>query len=423
MADGSLRYEVAFDVKGLGETARATRNVQDLSRAVSQTTRQAVRDPGFGEVAAQAQRANLSAQQLTQALSSVARVAGAGPIAELGGHLANVVTQSQRAAGGLGLLLRSAGYVGLAVTAYQTFTAQIAEMNEEVERTAESYKKLDRSWSDFVSSYGEGLKGMTFWEDQIKLVDSLKGKLAELGRQYVDAETSKERSAIADQATRVRGMIDNVTAQPRSRRTDVEAARDAQFAEAENISMIDQFMGQRQEAERESRRQAKLRELADLGQNPEAKPRARMRARGQAIAFLGEEKGRIQKAAASFEGRAASLEGRSPEQLRDALGQQLERYRKINAIDEEIEQIRSDVRKEAQRALKSESASVSRRLGEGPAVDSLARAGLSVGAGNAGAESLRWQQASANALGRILTLMQRTAATNPAGAVALWGGS
>ncbi len=429
MADGSLRYEIAFDTKGLGETVRATRNLNDLNKAANAARSQRVLELGLAAQARSAGDATRGVNGLSQALASVARVAGAGPLAEFGNNLANVADRSGQAGGALGSFLRIAGGIGVAVTGYRLVSDQIAKMNEELDAAIGNTIRLSRAGNDAFAANSRTLGTIRTTEERTAFLADLEAQRAKIVREIADATDPKTKGQLSAQ----RQLLDVQAAQAQGLDLQSQAQREA-FGASQADDLRKRGLGAAFARDQAGAQVRNRFELA-LADTPDTIGGARTRRQ-----LLLDRSGAVggDRIAAAERIRAAERSG-SADDLAQAQGDLAEIYREeaqirlslvrenktiadLTAKEAETKaKAQADMRKEAQQALKSESAGVTRRLSEGPAVDSFARSGLFVGGGNTGAESLRWQQASANALGRILAIMQRQAATNPAGAVATWG--
>ena len=430
MSDGSLRYEIAFDVKGLGETARVTRTIKDVEAAARSVRTQRITDLGLAAQAARAGEATRGVNGLSQALASVARVAGAGPLAEFGNNLANVAERSGQAGGALGSLLRIAGGVGVAVTGFRMVTEYISKMNEELDAAIANTNRLSRSGNDALAGNSRALGAVTNTEERDAFLADLEAQRTKLVRQMADSTDTREKAQLSAQRQQLDTLATNAGALDLKTRAQQEAFQRDQENEARKRELAPAFAVDQANARKRERFELSLSETPDTLGGAQKRRQILLdqsntlsSERSQAAAALN---------AATRTGTASELEAAQrvlagvlaeEADIRLSLVRENKTIADLTAKEAEAKaKAQADVRKEAQQGLKSASANVSRRLGEGPAVDSFARSGLFVGGGNAGAESLRWQQASANALGRILGIMQRQATANPAGFAATWAG-
>lgn len=451
MPDGSLRYEVAFDVKGLGETAKVTRTIKDVEAAARSVRAQRITDLGLAAQAARAGEATQGVNGLSQALASVARVAGAGPLAEFGNNLANVAERSGQAGGALGSFLRIAGGLGVAVTGYRLITEQIDRHNEALDKAIDRTLQLGRAGNDAFARNRAGAQGLRTTEERDTFLADLEKQRTELTRKIADSTDPQEQG----QLTKQRQLLDVQATQASRVDLKTQAQVDA-FAASQTDAQRKRDLGAafaRDQAATQARNRFEL-SMADTPDTLGGAQKRRQLLLDRSENVYGDRMAAAERIRVAERTGTADDLADAQGDLAEALREQAQIARSLVAENKTIEDLtakdeeaRTKRREELNKALRERSADEARRFGGGgPEVDSFAQRGLTVaqpagralgevrqagerrsgfaspardasaaralvvGPSPAATESIRWQQASAKALERLVGLTAKLVA-------------
>ena len=406
----NLKYVLQFQTTGLG-------NVRQASAAINQVVDSAGKDSAD------------RVQGLGRALQNLGRLSGMGALGTMVAQLDQINVTAGKAGDRLGAMLRGTAYVGVAVTAYQAMKEKIAEVTREIDKQIEATNRLGRASNDTLTDGAKGLGKIESTEDRQAFIEDAEAKKKKLTRDLADTTDMRAKASIQTEINALNLLMDQAQKMELKSKAQIESFKQGQADSASRADLVadsgrdrarsrDQFGFEKQLAETQDTKQgAEQRIQLILARQNDLQGR---KDRGTGEIRDATTNGKPEELSRLLQERA-DLEG---EQNRLTLAM-IDEHKKIDDLVAKAKQAELKLAQDAAAERKKIATEMNREVRSRvdgrdlPQADSLAKRGIFVDGGGKD-ESIRWAKASADALGKLVTLISKLTLPSPAGASA-WG--